>query len=742
MASSSSLTLSQALLARATSHHQSPDHRLSPSNLSFPAFSGLKSTTSQNPRAADSRLRIPTRQLTVRAAAVETLDATAETSLVEKSVNTIRFLAIDAVEKANSGHPGLPMGCAPMGHILYDEIMRYNPKNPYWFNRDRFVLSAGHGCMLQYALLHLAGYDSVKEEDLKSFRQWGSKTPGHPENFETPGVEVTTGPLGQGIANAVGLALAEKHLAARFNKPDNEIIDHYTYCILGDGCQMEGISNEACSLAAHWGLGKLIAFYDDNHISIDGDTEIAFTENVDTRFEGLGWHVIWVKNGNNGYDEIRAAIKEAKAVKDKPTLIKVTTTIGFGSPNKANSYSVHGSALGAKEVDATRKNLGWPYEPFHVPEDVKKHWSRHVPEGAALEADWSAKFAKYEKNYKEDAAELKSIITGELPAGWEKALPTHTTESPADATRNLSQQCLNALAKVLPGFLGGSADLASSNMTLLKSFGDFQKDTPEERNVRFGVREHSMGAICNGIALHSPGLIPYCATFFVFTDYMRAAIRISALCEARVIYVMTHDSIGLGEDGPTHQPIEHLASFRAMPNILMLRPADGNETAGAYKVAILNRKRPSILALSRQKLPQLAGTSVEGVEKGGYIISDNSSGNKPDVILLGTGSELEIAAKAAEELRKEGKAVRVVSFVSWELFDDQSDAYKESVLPAAVTARVSIEAGTTFGWEKIVGSKGKAIGIDRFGASAPAGKIYKEFGITPEAVIAAAKEVS
>lgn len=737
---SSSLHLSQAFLARAV--YLNPEIRVSSlsstSSLSFPA---LKSSSSCKPATSSAGSRRRTTP-SIRATAVETLDKTTEASLVEKSVNTIRFLAIDAVEKANSGHPGLPMGCAPMGHILYDEVMRYNPKNPSWFNRDRFVLSAGHGCMLQYALLHLAGYDSVQEDDLKQFRQWGSKTPGHPENFETYGIEVTTGPLGQGIANGVGLALAEKHLAARFNKPDSEIVDHYTYVILGDGCQMEGISNEACSLAGHWGLGKLIAFYDDNHISIDGDTEIAFTENVDQRFEALGWHVIWVKNGNTGYDEIRAAIKEAKAVTDKPTLIKVTTTIGFGSPNKANSYSVHGAALGAKEVDATRQNLGWPYEPFHVPEDVKKHWSRHTPEGAALEAEWNAKFAEYEKKYKEEAAELKAIINRELPADWEKALPTYTPETPADATRNLSQQNLNALAKVLPGLIGGSADLASSNMTLLKSFGDFQKATPEERNVRFGVREHAMGAICNGIALHSPGFIPYCATFFVFTDYMRAAIRISALCEAGVIYVMTHDSIGLGEDGPTHQPIEHLASFRAMPNVLMLRPADGNETAGSYRVAVLNQKRPSILALSRQKLPNLPGTSIEGVEKGGYTISDNSSGNKPDVILIGTGSELEIAAAAADDLRKEGKTVRVVSFVSWELFDDQSDEYKESVLPASVTARVSIEAGSTFGWHKIVGSKGKTIGIDRFGASAPAGKIYKEYGITKEAVISAAKEVS
>ncbi|NP_001275202.1 transketolase, chloroplastic [Solanum tuberosum] len=741
MASSSSLTLSQVIFSPSLPRHGSSSSS-SPS-LSFSTFSGLKSTpfTSSHRRILPSTT-VTKQQFSVRAsAAVETLEKT-DAAIVEKSVNTIRFLAIDAVEKANSGHPGLPMGCAPMGHILYDEVMKYNPKNPYWFNRDRFVLSAGHGCMLQYALLHLAGYDSVQEDDLKSFRQWGSRIPGHPENFETPGVEVTTGPLGQGIANAVGLAVAEKHLAARFNKPDAEIVDHYTYVILGDGCQMEGISNEVCSLAGHWGLGKLIAFYDDNHISIDGDTEIAFTEDVSARFESLGWHVIWVKNGNTGYDEIRAAIKEAKAVKDKPTMIKVTTTIGFGSPNKANSYSVHGSGLGAKEVEATRNNLGWPYEPFHVPEDVKSHWSRHTPEGAALETEWNAKFAEYEKKYAEEAADLKSIITGELPAGWEKALPTYTPESPADATRNLSQQNLNALAKVLPGFLGGSADLASSNMTLLKMFGDFQKNTPEERNLRFGVREHGMGAICNGIALHSLGLIPYCATFFVFTDYMRGAMRISALSEAGVIYVMTHDSIGLGEDGPTHQPIEHLASFRAMPNILMFRPADGNETAGAYKVAVLKRKTPSILALSRQKLPQLAGTSIEGAAKGGYIVSDNSSGNKPDVILIGTGSELEIAVKAAEELKKEGKTVRVVSFVCWELYDEQSAEYKESVLPSSVTARVSIEAGSTFGWQKFVGDKGKAIGIDGFGASAPADKIYKEFGITAEAVVAAAKQVS
>lgn len=707
--------------------------------LGISRFAGLKMVSSSAGVKKENVKRMG--KSVVRAtAAVETAQRT-DNAVVEKSVNTIRFLAIDAVEKANSGHPGLPMGCAPMGHILYDEVMKYNPKNPYWFNRDRFVLSAGHGCMLQYALLHLAGYDSVQEEDLKQFRQWGSRTPGHPENFETPGVEVTTGPLGQGIANAVGLALAEAHLAARFNKPDAKVVDHYTYCILGDGCNMEGISNEAASLAGHWGLGKLICMYDDNHISIDGDTEIAFTESVDDRFAALGWHCIWVKNGNTGYDEIRAAIEEAKSVTDKPTMIKVTTTIGYGSPNKANSYSVHGAALGGKEVEATRQNLGWPYEPFHVPDEVKSHWSRHVDMGSKYQSDWESSVEEYAQKYPDEGAEFKQLISGELPDGWDNALPAFTPEDAGDATRNLSQRCLNALARTLPGLIGGSADLASSNMTLMKMFGDFQKSTPAERNVRFGVREHAMGAICNGIQQHLSGLIPYCATFFIFTDYLRAAMRISALSETGVIYVMTHDSIGLGEDGPTHQPIEHLASFRAMPNMLMLRPADGNETSGAYKVAVLNRKRPSTLALSRQKLPNLPGTSIDNVLLGAYAISDDSSNNKPDVILMASGSELEIAAKAADSLRSENKTVRVVSFPCWELFEEQSAEYKEGLLPTSVTARVSIEAGATFGWERYVGLQGRAIGVDHFGASAPANILYKEFGITVDNVIAKAKEV-
>ncbi|KAJ9511670.1 hypothetical protein QJQ45_017973 [Haematococcus lacustris] len=661
------------------------------------------------------------------------------TEVVDKCVNAIRFLAIDAVNKAKSGHPGMPMGCAPMGYILYNEVMNLNPANPKWFNRDRFVLSAGHGSMFQYALLHLAGYSSVTLDDLKSFRQWGSVTPGHPENFITAGVEVTTGPLGQGICNAVGLAAAEAHLAARFNKPDApKIVDHYTYCILGDGCMMEGISNEACSLAGHWGLGKLIALYDDNKISIDGNTDISFTEDVAKRYEALGWHVITIKDGNRDYDAIRAAIAEAKTVTDKPTLLKVSTLIGYGSPNKANTYEVHGAALGAEETAATRKNLGWQYGEFEVPEDVYEAFRHAATNGAKAEAQWHADCETYAAKYPKEYAEFKQLISGELPEGWAKALPSFTPEDKQLATRQHSQTMLNALAPVLPGLIGGSADLASSNLTLMKMFGDFQKGQYAERNTRFGVREHAMGAICNGIGLHASGLIPYCATFFIFTDYMRSAMRMSALSETGTIYVMTHDSIGLGEDGPTHQPIEHLASFRAMPNMLMMRPAGGNETAGAYKVAVAERKRPTTIALSRQNMPSLPGTSQEGVAKGGYTIKDTEG--TPDVILLGTGSELQLAYEAAEALGKEGVKARVVSMVCWELFEEQSAEYRDSVLPKSVAARVSVEAGSSFGWERYIGWHGKHIGIDTFGASAPANILYEKFGITTKHIIAAAKD--
>jgi transketolase len=653
-------------------------------------------------------------------------------------INAIRFLAIDAVEKANSGHPGLPMGCAPMAFIMFNETMKFNPTNPQWFNRDRFVLSAGHGCMLHYSMLHLTGYDSVRKEDLMSFRQWESRCPGHPENFVTNGIEVTTGPLGQGIANGVGLAVAEKHLAARYNKPDCEIVDHYTYVILGDGCNMEGISNEAASLAGHWGLGKLICFYDDNDISIDGHCDISFTEDVSARYAAMGWHTIHVQDGNTDLDAIRKAIEDAKAVTDKPTLIKVTTLIGYGSPNKSNSHAVHGAALGTSEVAATRENLKWEHEPFHVPQGVYDMMNK-AEAGAAHEAEWDAKMVEYTSKYPEEAAEFKQLISQELPAGWEDALPTFTPEDKGDATRNHSQTMLNALAPVLPGLIGGSADLAPSNMTLMKMFGDFQKDTPAERNVRFGVREHGMGAIANAFSLHNSGLIPYCATFFIFSDYMRGAMRMAALSEVGNIFVMTHDSIGLGEDGPTHQPVEHLASFRAMPNMLTMRPGDGNETAGAYAVGIANRKRPTTMALSRQGMPNLPTTSIAGTKMGFYTVL--ASEGTPDCILMGTGSELMMAYEAGEKLKAEGVNVRVVSCPCWELFEEQSAEYKESILPAACRARVSIEAGHTQGWMKYTTDSGIAIGVDTFGASAPIKPLYEAYGITVENMLAKAKSL-
>ncbi|MBD1907180.1 transketolase [Funiculus sociatus GB2-A5] len=662
-------------------------------------------------------------------------------SLEELCINSIRFLAIDAVEKAKSGHPGLPMGAAPMAFVLWDRFMRFNPKNPKWFNRDRFVLSAGHGSMLQYALLYLAGYDSVTLEDIKEFRQWESRTPGHPENFMTSGVEVTTGPLGQGISNAVGLAIAEAHLAAKFNKPDSTIVDHYTYVILGDGCNMEGVSGEACSLAGHLGLGKLIALYDDNHISIDGSTDLAFTEDVGKRFEAYGWHVLTVEDGNTDLEAIHKAIEAAKAVTDKPSMIKVRTTIGYGSPNKANTAGVHGSALGGSEVTATREKLGWEYEPFQVPEDALNHWRKAVERGAKYEEEWNKNFADYKAKYGAEAAQLEQMLSGKLAEGWEKVLPTYTPEDKADSTRNQSGKCLNALADVVPGLIGGSADLAHSCMTLLKSSGDFQPGHYENRNIRFGVREHGMGAICNGIALHGSGLIPYGATFLVFADYMRAAIRISALSHAGAIWVMTHDSIQLGEDGPTHQPVETIASLRVIPQLTVIRPADGNETSGSYKVAIeaANQNRPTLLALSRLAQPNLPGTSIEGVAKGAYTLSD--SDGTPDIILMGTGSELQLCAGAADKLRGEGKKVRVVSIPSWELFDAQDAAYRESVLPKGVTKRLAVEAASSFGWCRYIGSEGAMISVDRFGVSAPGPVALEKFGFTVDNVVAKAKEL-
>ena len=666
--------------------------------------------------------------------------ATTQT-LQELCINSIRFLAVDAVEKAKSGHPGLPMGAAPMAFVLWDQFLRFNPKNPKWFNRDRFVLSAGHGCMLQYALLYLTGYDSVSIDDIKQFRQWESKTPGHPENFETPGVEVTTGPLGQGIANAVGLAIAEAHLAAKFNQPDLTLVDHYTYAILGDGCNMEGVSGEACSLAGHLGLGKLIALYDDNHISIDGSTDIAFTEDVSKRFEAYGWHVLHVENGNTDLEGIAKAIGEAKAVTDKPTMIKVTTTIGYGSPNKQGTADAHGSVLGPDEIKLTRDNLGWEHEPFVVPDDALAHLRQAVDRGASLEAEWNETWAQYKTKYAEKAAQFDRLLNGKLPDSWDKALPTYQPEDKQLATRKHSEISLNALAKVLPELIGGSADLTHSNLTELKGSGNFQKGQYENRNVHFGVREHGMGAICNGMALHGSGLIPYGATFLIFTDYMRGAIRLSALSQAGVIWVMTHDSVALGEDGPTHQPVETIASLRAIPELTVLRPADGTETSGAYKVAVLNanQHRATLIAFSRQAVPNLAGSSIEGVAKGAYPVIDSEG--TPDLILIGTGSEVGLCVKAAEQLASSGTKVRVVSMPSWELFEAQDAAYKESVLPKAVTKRLVVEAGISMGWHKYAGSEGDILAVDRFGVSAPGGKIMEQFGFTVENVVAKAKAV-
>jgi transketolase len=662
-------------------------------------------------------------------------------TLEELSINTIRFLAVDAVEKANSGHAGLPMGAAPMAFVLWDRFLRFNPKNPRWLNRDRFILSAGHGSMLLYSLLYLTGYENLTLEDLKQFRQWGSKTPGHPENIMHPGIEVTTGPLGQGIANAVGMAIAEAHLAALFNKPDCTVIDQYTYVLMGDGDNMEGVASEACSLAGHLGLGKLIVFYDDNHISIDGSTNLAFTEDVSGRYEKYGWHVQRVAQGDTDLAAIEAAIRAAHTVTDKPSLIQVRTTIGYGSPALAGTQKIHSDALGSAEVQATRKNLGWDYEPFVVPEEAFEHWRKAIERGAKLEADWNQRFAFYQEHYPEEAQTLERMHRAELPQGWEQCLPTYPPVTPPekDATRNYSGKVLNALAGVLPELIGGSADLAPSNKTLLKSSGDFQKGQYQNRNLRFGVREHAMGAICNGLARHGSGLIPYGATFLVFTDYMRAAIRLSALSEAGVIYVMTHDSIAVGEDGPTHQPVEHLATLRAIPDLLVLRPADGNETSGAYKVAVQNRTRPSLLALSRQSVPNLVGTSLEGVAKGGYIVSDSEG--LPDLILLGTGSELQLCTQAAEQLRNEGKKVRVVSMVCWRLFEEQDAAYRESILPKAVRKRLGVEAAVSFGWCRYLGDEGVSISVETFGSSAPGNVCLERFGFTVDNVLARAKEL-
>lgn len=660
--------------------------------------------------------------------------------LDELSINTIRFLAVDAVQKANSGHPGMPMGAAPMAYVLWTRFLKHNPRDPQWFNRDRFILSAGHGSMLLYALLHLSGYD-LPLEQLQRFRQWGSQTPGHPEYALAPGVEVTTGPLGQGFATGVGMAIAERFLAARFNRPGFPIVDHYTYAIVSDGDLMEGVASEAASLAGHLRLGKLIYLYDDNKISIEGGTDLTFTEDVAGRFKAYGWQVQPVADGND-LAAIGAAIEQARAVKDRPSLILVRTHIGYGSPNKQDKASAHGEPLGEAEVRLTKQNLGWPEEPlFYIPDDVARHMRAASERGPAGQAEWEALLARYAEEHPALAAEFRQWLAGELPEGWDADVPVFEVGTSL-ATRAASGQVLNALAPRVGNLIGGSADLAGSNNTTLKGEASFQSETPHGRNLHFGVREHAMAAALNGMALHG-GLRPYGGTFLVFSDYMRPAVRLSALMHQPVIYVFTHDSIGLGEDGPTHQPVEHLAALRAIPNLVVIRPADANETAEAWRVALERRDGPTALVLTRQKVPTLDRSLVaagDGLHHGAYVLVDPPDGH-PRLILMASGSEVALAVQAAERLQADGVAVRVVSFPSWELFARQPRAYRDLVLPPNVTARIAVEAGATLGWERWVGCDGVVLGIDRFGASAPGATLFEQFGFTPEAVVEQARRL-
>lgn len=648
-------------------------------------------------------------------------------------INTIRTLAMDAVQKAKSGHPGMPMGMADVAYVLWTRFLKHNPANPSWPNRDRFVLSAGHGSMLLYSLLHLTGYD-LSLEELQNFRQWGSRTPGHPEYGLTPGVETTTGPLGQGFANGVGMAIAERFLAATFNRPGFPIFDHFTYAIVSDGDLMEGISHEAASLAGHLKLGKLIYLYDDNDISIEGSTDITFTEDVPARFRAYGWHVQQV-DGHN-LDEIDAAIRAAQAETERPSLIVCRTHIAYGSPNKQDSASAHGEPLGEEEVRLTKQALGCPPDAtFCIPDEALRVFRQAVERGREAEAQWRTLFAQYRAAYPQEAELLERLWAGELPEGWQDALPTFEPDASGMATRQASGTVLNALAPVLPTLIGGSADLAPSNNTLLKGYADFQAETPHGRNMRFGVREHGMGGILNGMALHG-GLRPYGGTFLVFSDYMRPSVRLAAIMHLPVIYVWTHDSVWIGEDGPTHQPIEHLAALRAIPNLVVIRPADANETAAAWRVALERRDGPTALALTRQKVPVLAETrrdAGETVARGAYVLVD--SVGTPDLILIASGSEVHLALAARNELAKQGFAVRVVSMPSWELFDAQPVAYREAVLPPEVPRRLAIEAGVAQGWERYVGAAGDVFSLERFGASAPYPVLAEKLGFTPQAVV-------
>jgi transketolase len=665
-----------------------------------------------------------------------TADNTAE--LDQCCVNAIRTLSMDAVQRANSGHPGAPMGLAAAGYVLWTRVMNHNPRNPDWPNRDRFVLSGGHASMLLYSLLYLTGYD-VRLEDLKNFRQWGSKTPGHPEYGHTPGVETTTGPLGQGVANAVGMAMAERHLAARFNQPDHPIVDHYTYVVCGDGDMMEGIASEAASLAGHLGLGRLICIYDDNGISIEGSTDIAFTEDVAQRFAAYNWQVLGVADGND-LSAIEKALHEAQADTQRPSLIVLRTHIAFGSPNKQDSAEAHGAPLGEAEVCLTKGFLGCDKDLlFCVPENVLDHCRRTVDRGHASEAQWQERYNAFAKRFPQLADEWVNGLSCFLHRGWDQDLPVFKPGDGAVATRAASGKALNALAQRIPTLMGGSADLAPSNNTFLKGLPEFQRGSYLGRNIRFGVREHAMGAIMSGMFLHG-GIRPYGGTFLVFADYVRPAIRVAALMKLPLIYVFTHDSVAVGEDGPTHQPVEHLASLRAIPNLLVLRPCDANETVDAWIEAIRSNNRPVVLALSRQNLPVLDPKQTCGqLARGGYTLSDCQG--TPDILLIGTGAEVHLALKAQKMLAEKKIAARVVNMPSWELFEENDEDYKKEVLPPQVTARLAVEAGIAMGWERYVGTAGQVIAMTGFGASAPGGTVLAKFGFTAENVAARAEEM-
>jgi transketolase len=659
-------------------------------------------------------------------------------ALQEKCIATIRFLAADAIQKAKSGHPGMPMGTAAIGYTLFTRHLRYDPADPAWPNRDRFVLSAGHGSMLLYSLLHLTGYD-LSLDDLKQFRQWDSRTPGHPEFGETPGVETTTGPLGQGLANAVGMALAERFLATTFGA---DVVDHYTYALAGDGCMMEGITSEASSFAGHQQLGKLIVLYDDNHITIDGETDLTFSEDVIKRYEAYGWHTQRVADGND-VDAIDAAISAAKAETAKPSLIAVRTHIGYGAPNKQDTSSAHGAPLGVDEIKLAKEGAGWPLEPdFLVPDDVREAFLAAGKQAAEAHAEWATAYEAWRGADDARAAAWDKAWSRDLPDGWDADLPTFTTEDKV-ATRAASGKVINALAPHLPTLMGGSADLAPSNNTLIKDSADQQPASPEGRNVRWGVRELAMAAMANGLSTHG-GIRPYVATFFVFADYMRPAMRLAALMKQPVIYVLTHDSIGVGEDGPTHEPIEHLAMLRATPGFIDLRPADANETVEAWKIAVQTNDAPIGLMLTRQALATIDRdryAPASGVTRGAYVLHDNTDGGVPDVILIASGSEVALALEAHERLVAEGVRSRLVNMASMRLFEQQDADYRESVLPPSCSNRVAVEAGVTFGWERYVGDGGIVIGIDRFGASAPAATLFEKFGFTADNVYAQAKSL-